>query len=247
MTSLAEFKRTLEVGSRWLCVEHDYAPNLIGSTRTFTRVGSSVCDATVVLADGTDHPARNFRFDWPKAAQVLDCTPDRLSYRLDSTDSRGAPIDRLTGKVVTLVRCSALPGAPDHGCHLHTHGSGAGNNPFVVTVERCDECDVYPGDLEAAWAVANTLGGIVHYEQHPDHTEPMIFDETSPWVVIDGTAPADRRTVKAVPHHPDEPAATGPSPVSGSLSTTGTPAGGSPGRSGPDPVESTPSPVGGAR
>lgn len=32
-------------------------------------------------------------------------------------------------------------------------------------IERCDECERYPGDLEAALVLARTVGGIVRFEQ----------------------------------------------------------------------------------
>lgn len=46
--------------------------------------------------------------------------------------------------------------------------------PGVVSVERCDACMVYEGDLDAAWALANVAGGRVYFWQSDgagDHHE----------------------------------------------------------------------------
>lgn len=35
-------------------------------------------------------------------------------------------------------------------------------------VVRCDECSIYEGDIEAAWALALLVGGVVRYEQEDE-------------------------------------------------------------------------------
>lgn len=35
-------------------------------------------------------------------------------------------------------------------------------------IQRCDECDTYPGDLEAAWQLARLVDGVVVYETGED-------------------------------------------------------------------------------
>lgn len=60
------------------------------------------------------------------------------------------------------------------GCE---EGCGAGGTPLagviapmdtVIGVQRCDTCDVFPGDLEAAQALAATVGGVVMFEPMSD-------------------------------------------------------------------------------
>lgn len=69
-------------------------------------------------------------------------------------------------------------------------------------IQRCDECSVYDGDLEAALALADHVGGVVRFHAVHRWTEReslmrydgadlpdgiCIADGTNPWVEIDGT------------------------------------------------------------
>lgn len=35
-------------------------------------------------------------------------------------------------------------------------------------IQRCDTCGIYPGDLDAALALARLVGGVVKYQQEED-------------------------------------------------------------------------------
>lgn len=53
----------------------------------------------------------------------------------------------------------------------------------VREIESCDLCTRFDGDLEAAQAVADKVGGRVHYERAEDNVE-HIRSGTAPWVVV---------------------------------------------------------------
>jgi hypothetical protein len=62
-------------------------------------------------------------------------------------------------------------------------------------IQRCDECELYPGDCEAAQALASLVGGVVCYQAEETgervrwsgtHLGPMIEDQSNPWVEVEG-------------------------------------------------------------
>ncbi|MGH9067139.1 MAG: hypothetical protein ACRD0J_06580 [Acidimicrobiales bacterium] len=112
---------------------------------------------------------------------------------------RGRPLARAPRVRPPAAR--TLPVAPACACSgsavpgvLHGELSG----PVVDEIERCDECERFPGDLEAAQALATHLGGgTVRFEDQdgterhfdPDAGLPegtFIGTGTDPWVVLSG-------------------------------------------------------------
>ncbi len=66
-------------------------------------------------------------------------------------------------------------------------------------IQRCDECGVFEGDLEAAQALADTVGGVVMFESPLDEDDNrvltftgeldpgvLIASGTNPWVEVAG-------------------------------------------------------------
>ncbi len=68
----------------------------------------------------------------------------------------------------------------------------------VISVERCDQCSVFEGDLDAAWAIVQVAGGEVRFEQEGAEAErendvrtftgtyrdgDCIATGTDPWIV----------------------------------------------------------------
>lgn len=60
-----------------------------------------------------------------------------------------------------------LPDAPDNDCEICRDSPVSGALQAMNTpagIERCDECEVFEGDLDAAFALAALVGGTVYYE-----------------------------------------------------------------------------------
>jgi hypothetical protein len=65
----------------------------------------------------------------------------------------------------------------------------------VIYLERCDTCAIYPGDLEAASALAHRLGGKAYFLQDEEQIEVRgpgpypaewrIDTGTDPWVEVE--------------------------------------------------------------
>lgn len=89
----------------------------------------------------------------------------------------------------------------DEGCTC-TGSPVAGTLPAMDTpegIQRCDECQVFPGDLEAAQALADMVGGVVRFVKYvsDDDEEDVTFtgdlpddvliaNSTNPWVEVGG-------------------------------------------------------------
>jgi hypothetical protein len=91
--------------------------------------------------------------------------------------------------VMVFTRCDDCANEPIPGIHFSNTGSG--------TVERCDTCALFDGDLTAALALAKLVGGEVQFEATEDrlihvYTGPAdaegltIVEGTDPWIVVDG-------------------------------------------------------------
>ncbi len=77
--TLAEFKRLVQVGDQLRCTVHEYIPDRVGEVFTIEHPGPSV----MRLRWGT----RPYRFEWPKAADVVEVSEAGISYIL--TNRRG--------------------------------------------------------------------------------------------------------------------------------------------------------------
>jgi len=130
--------------------------------------------------------------------------------------------DGVTNEALTLGAEPAVwPGDDEEVCDLcgdsPVRGAIAGMD-FPAGIQRCDTCDLFPGDLEAALALAQAVGGVACFYAEGDNTgdpdswtvqrtfdgtdpgEVLIADRTNPWVEINGK-PVDwdeRRRQEAV-------------------------------------------------
>lgn len=101
MGSFADVRRRLEPGVQLECVEHSYVPNLVGSVRT-VEGGKSVLRCSVDLAPGQtwpsggQKPARDFRWDLPKAGDVRIIDSDTFEYDLEGRSGHHVRLRFLT-------------------------------------------------------------------------------------------------------------------------------------------------------
>jgi hypothetical protein len=93
--------------------------------------------------------------------------------------------DTAGGRAEEGERCATCVGSPVPGALIAP--------PSGSTVERCDECGVFEGDLDAVLAVAGELGGKVKFERSDGEVVPWfreavlpkgmhIAEGTDPWV-----------------------------------------------------------------
>lgn len=80
-------------------------------------------------------------------------------------NERQAAVPRLHPRL--LRRRVRPPGVPCDQCGTLMAGvfSTADSDTGAISVQRCDACAVYPGDLDAAWALAQRVGGAVWFYQ----------------------------------------------------------------------------------
>lgn len=79
------------------------------------------------------------------------------------------PWVEVAGVAVTWPRKDMAP-APDNDCEMcgdePVSGVFTGMNT-VIGIQRCDTCQRFAGDLDAAFAVAQLMDGVVRFAQEP--------------------------------------------------------------------------------
>ncbi len=74
MVTLAEFKRLVKPGDKFRCEMNEYIPNRAGDVYVIERVGPVVMDLRRHVTP--------FRFEWPKAAAVVEVSESGIAYIL---------------------------------------------------------------------------------------------------------------------------------------------------------------------
>lgn len=85
--------------------------------------------------------------------------------------------------------CDLCGDSPVPGAIAAPAGSLSGR----MIVQACDTCQLFPGDLDAAWAVAQALGGRAYFRPANTPLHPRHLEEPGPypdaWLIDTGTDP----------------------------------------------------------